>query len=166
MLARHGRAPTASFQTAQSGGERPVSRVRGLSVNLQGAILEIPENWQTVAMPGHDRQDGCDLSPQGPHTESGIAVAGELQSTQPWGYRLQFFWAAASAPPEHELGGHSPSCSLLELLPIGCAARRPTPTAPSRRTAHGACDTSTLPWLFEVPLPLWISPHHRALSSS
>jgi hypothetical protein len=80
-----------------------VSRVRGLSVNLRGAILEIPENWQTVALPGHNRQDGCDLSPQGPHTESGIAVAGELQSKQPWGYRLRFFWAAASAQPEHEL---------------------------------------------------------------
>jgi hypothetical protein len=103
MLTRHGRAPTASFQTAQSGGERPVSRVRGLSVNLRGAILEIPENWQTVALPGHDRQDGCALSPKGPHTESGIAVAGELHSTQPWGYRLRFFWAAASGPPEHKL---------------------------------------------------------------
>jgi hypothetical protein len=103
MLARHGRAPTASFQTAQSGGERPVSRVRGLSVNLRGASLEIPENWQTVALPGHDRQDGCALSPKGPHTESGIAVAGELHSTQPWGYRLRFFWAAASGPPEHKL---------------------------------------------------------------
>jgi hypothetical protein len=103
MLARHGRAPTASFQTAHSGGEKPVSRVRGLSVNLRGASLQIPENWQTVALPGHDCQDGCDLSPQGPHTESGIAVAGELQSTQPWGYRLRFSWAAASGPPEYKL---------------------------------------------------------------
>jgi hypothetical protein len=51
----------------------------------------------------HDRQDGCALSPKGPHTESGIAVAGELHSTQPWGYRLRFFWAAASGPPEHKL---------------------------------------------------------------
>jgi hypothetical protein len=73
MLARHGRATTASFQTAHSGAERPVSRVRGLIVNLRGTILEIPENWQTVALPGYDHQDGCNLSPQGPHTESGIA---------------------------------------------------------------------------------------------
>jgi hypothetical protein len=91
MLARHGRAPNAPFQTAQSGGKRLVSRVRGLIVNLQRAILEIPENWQTVAVPGHNRQDVCALSPKGPHTESGIAVAGELHSTQPWGYPSGFF---------------------------------------------------------------------------
>jgi hypothetical protein len=103
MLARHGSAPTATFQTAQSGGERQVSSGRGLSVNLRGATLEIPGNWQTVVLPGHDRQDGYGLSPQGTPMEGGIVVAGELQSTQPWGYHLRFFWAAASGPPEHVL---------------------------------------------------------------
>jgi hypothetical protein len=103
MLARDRRASALSFHTALSGGKRQVSCVRRLSVNLRGATLEIPGNWQTDVLPGHDRLDGCDLSPQGTHTECGITVAGELQSTQPWGYRLRFFWAAASTPPEHVL---------------------------------------------------------------
>jgi hypothetical protein len=64
-------APGISGMLSSCGGKRPVSRVRGLSVNLRGAILEIPENWQTVALQGHDRQDGCVLSQQGPTWRAG-----------------------------------------------------------------------------------------------
>ena len=48
-----GHGPTrhsALAQTAQSGGERQVERVRRPSVNLRGAALEIPGNRWSVAL--------------------------------------------------------------------------------------------------------------------
>jgi hypothetical protein len=79
MLARYRRATDLPIHTALSGGERQAVRVRRLSVNLQGATLGIPGNWQPDVLPGHDRLDGSDLSPQGPHAECGITVTGDLQ---------------------------------------------------------------------------------------
>ena len=103
-----GHGPTrhsALAQTAQSGGERQVERVRRPSVNLRGAALEIPGNRWCVALPGYYRRDGCSLRLDGPHVlkaTCGTAAAVGLQDTQPRGCPRQVSLAAASAPPEHK----------------------------------------------------------------
>ena len=91
MLARYRRPTDRPIHIALSGGERQAAGVRRLSVNLQGATLGIPANWQPDVLLGHDRLVGDDLSPQGPHAECGIMVAGEPQSACPWGHRLRVF---------------------------------------------------------------------------
>ena len=102
-----GHGPTrhsALAQTAQSGGERQVERVRRPSVNLRGAALEIPGNRWSVALPGHYRRDGCRLRLDRPRVlkaTRGAAAAVGLQDTQPRGYHLQVSLAAASASPEY-----------------------------------------------------------------
>jgi hypothetical protein len=106
MLARVRHASSLSSHNALSGGKRQAACVRWLSVNLRGATLKIPGNWQTVVLPGHDRQDGCRLRLTRPHVSPlcgmcGAAAAVGLQDTQPRGYDLQVSLAAASAPPKH-----------------------------------------------------------------
>ena len=72
MLARCGRSIQLPLHTAPSGGEKQVARGRRLSVNLQGATLGIPANWQPDVLLG--------TSQDGPHVTEHIIVAGSHMS--------------------------------------------------------------------------------------
>lgn len=103
MLGRSGRAPKPPLHTAPSGGEVRVAGGRRLGVNLQGATLDIPANWQPDVLLGHDRLLGDGLSSHEPRPGRGTSTVGELHSVGFWSHRLRFFRAAAPKPPEHAL---------------------------------------------------------------